>query len=95
MTVHLAEHGGEAVNMVKEHSFDIILMDIQMPIMDGFAATKKIRADGMQVPIVAVTAAAMIEDKQKALAAGMNEHLSKPCSRESLIAVLRSYLTNE
>ena len=49
----------------------------------------------MQVPIVAVTAAAMIEDKQKALAAGMNEHLSKPCSRESLIAVLRSYLTNE
>ena len=95
LTVHIAEHGGEAVSLVKEHSFDVILMDIQMPIMDGFAATRKMRADGIQVPIIAVTAAAMIEDKQKALAAGMNEHLSKPCSRESLIAVLRSYLTNE
>ncbi|SFR52526.1 PAS domain-containing protein [Thiomicrospira sp. ALE5] len=88
----LAENGQEAVDRVKSESFDLILMDIQMPVMDGYQATRAIRSFNDKIPIIALTAAAMIEDKQKALAAGMNEHLSKPINRAMLYQVLEHYL---
>ena len=74
----IAENGKQAVDKVKENAYSLVLMDIQMPVMDGYEATREIRNAGITVPIVALTAAAMVEDKQKAIASGMNDHLGKP-----------------
>ena len=83
MTVEIAENGLEAVAKVKEHApdyYDCILMDIQMPVMDGYEATRAIRQAFPQakIPIIAVSANAFEEDRQKSLAAGMDDHLAKP-----------------
>ncbi|AHF02347.1 hypothetical protein THIAE_08045 [Thiomicrospira aerophila AL3] len=93
LDVVLAENGQQAVDLVREHRFDLILMDIQMPIMDGYQATRAIREFDSDTPIVALTAAAMIEDKKKALAAGMNEHLSKPIQLQELRSLIGRYLS--
>ncbi len=97
--VDLAENGEMAVTKVTNHPprhYDIILMDIQMPIMDGYEATRQIRAmeeEGKKdVPIIAMTADAFFEDRQAALACGMNEHLAKPVDLERLFAILKSLL---
>ena len=97
--VDLAENGEMAVNKVTKHSpyhYDIILMDIQMPIMDGYEATRRIRAMAEEgkgdVPIIAMTADAFFEDRQAALACGMNEHIAKPVDVESLFGILKSVL---
>ncbi|HCP95993.1 MAG TPA: hypothetical protein DIT92_05350 [Anaerovibrio sp.] len=97
--VDLAENGEVAVTKVTNHPprhYDIILMDIQMPIMDGYEATRQIRAmeeEGKKdVPIIAMTADAFFEDRQAALACGMNEHLAKPVDVERLFAILKSLL---
>ncbi|WP_414829597.1 ATP-binding protein [Alteromonas sp. H39] len=74
----IAENGKQAVDKVKDNTYALVLMDIQMPVMDGYEATRQIRKAGITVPIVALTAAAMVEDKQKAIASGMNDHLGKP-----------------
>ncbi len=88
--VDLAENGEIAVRMVKEKSYDIVLMDMQMPVMDGLEATRVIRTDGRfaTLPIVAMTANAMDADKQRCLEAGMNDHIAKPIDPEQLFAVL-------
>jgi signal transduction histidine kinase/CheY-like chemotaxis protein len=83
MTVDMAENGLEAVTRVREHSpdfYDCILMDVQMPVMDGYEATKAIRKiyPDAKIPIIALSANAFEEDRQKSLAAGMDDHLSKP-----------------
>jgi len=83
MTVDIAENGLEAVTRVREHSpdfYDCILMDVQMPVMDGYDATKAIRKIYPQkrIPIIALSANAFEEDKQKSLASGMDAHLAKP-----------------
>ncbi|WP_052501707.1 PAS domain-containing protein [Thiomicrospira microaerophila] len=91
LEVTLAENGQVAVDKAGEQAFDLILMDIQMPVMDGYQATRAIRAFSPNVPIVALTAAAMIEDRDKALAVGMNEHLSKPLNSQDLQRVLSHY----
>ena len=88
----LASRGGKAVELCQQHTFDLILMDIQMPGMDGYEATRQIRALGYNVPIIALTAAALIEDRDKALEAGMNEHLSKPIDYALLTQSLSQYL---
>ena len=97
--VDLAENGEMAVTKVTNHPpkhYDIILMDIQMPIMDGYEATRQIRAmeeEGKKdVPIIAMTADAFFEDRQAALACGMNEHLAKPVDVERLFAILKFLL---
>jgi len=92
LQVTLAENGQLALDLIKQHHFDLVLMDIQMPIMDGYQATRAIREFDQDTPIIALTAAAMIEDKKKALAAGMNGHLSKPINLEELRLLLSNYL---
>ena len=93
--VTVAKDGLQAVNIFKEKpegSFDAILMDIMMPVMDGLTATKMIRTlnhpDAKKIPIIAMTANAFKEDKEKCLAAGMNAHLAKPIEIENVKKVL-------
>jgi two-component system, sensor histidine kinase and response regulator len=90
LKVEIANNGQEAVYLVSQNNYDLILMDLQMPVMDGFDATKAIRATlkGKVVPILALTAAAFGEDKQKALAVGMNDHLAKPINTSELTSKL-------
>ncbi len=88
----IANNGSQAVAMVKEEAFDAVLMDIQMPVMDGYEATKHIRKSHPRLPIIALTAAAMIEDQHKALSVGMNAHLSKPINAKALRDTLGLYL---
>ena len=90
--VTLAENGEQAVALARQQRFDVILMDIQMPVMDGYQATQSIRQFDTAIPIIALTAAAMVEDKQKALASGMNDHLAKPIVRTQLYEKLALYL---
>ncbi len=84
----LAQNGREAVSMSKERTFDLILMDIHMPDMDGFAATRTIRADAdnpnVNTPIVALTAAALVSEKKEAFESGMDDFLTKPFSPKQL-----------
>jgi len=85
--VEVAASGAEAVQKVRQLAYDLVLMDCQMPEMDGFAATREIRRlDGAasRVPIVALTAAAMPEDRERCFASGMDGYLSKPIRREQL-----------
>lgn len=100
--VEKAENGQEAVDMVAGSSdgyYKLILMDIQMPVMDGYAATKEIRAlenpAQADIPIVAMTANAFEEDKKRALDCGMNAHIAKPIDVEKLIEVVTNILLKD
>ena len=92
----VANNGDEGVAMARTGTYALILMDCHMPIMDGFEATRRIRAEeknsGKHTPIVALTANAMREEKPQCLEAGMDEYLSKPVNRSELKAVLDSHL---
>ena len=88
----VAENGEQAVQKAQEKRFDLIFMDIQMPVMDGYQATRLLREQQVTVPIIALTAAAMIEDKNKAQAAGMDDHLSKPIAQSALRAALDKWV---
>jgi len=89
--VAFAENGREALEKLATEEFDVVLMDMQMPVMDGYEATRQIRAraDGNRVTIVALTANAMQGDREKCLAAGMNDYISKPTRLEDIDTVLR------
>jgi CheY-like chemotaxis protein len=77
--IALADHGRAAIALLEKESFDLILMDIQMPVMDGFDATRKIREDlKIKTPIIALTARVLQEDREKCLTVGMNDFLTKP-----------------
>ncbi|MCM8537451.1 MAG: ATP-binding protein [Lentisphaeraceae bacterium] len=86
-----ANNGQEAVNMTKENSYDIILMDILMPIMDGHEATIEIRKFNLEIPILALTANNLVSDKEKCLKSGMNDYLTKPINRDQLIEKIKSF----
>lgn len=90
VTVSLANHGQQAIDMVSKKSFDAILMDLQMPILDGLQATRQIRKLRVnhQVPIIALTASAMRGDRETSLEAGMNAYVTKPVSRLELYQAL-------
>ena len=88
----LAIDGQEAVDLAKKNKYNLILMDIQMPIKNGFEATKEIREFDKEVPIVALSAAVMQTDKDKTLEVGMNGHLAKPFKQEGLIKCINEYL---
>jgi signal transduction histidine kinase/ActR/RegA family two-component response regulator len=90
-----AVDGEEAIAMAAAQPFDLILMDVRMPRVDGLAATRAIRAAGNPVPILAVTADAMPEDAARCLAAGMDDHLPKPISHHALYAAMDRLLSGE
>lgn len=88
-------NGIEVLNVVKEKYFDLILMDVQMPEMDGYTATSKIRkldAAASNIPIIALTAHALIGDKEKCIEAGMNDYVSKPIVPEKFVKVIDRWL---
>ncbi len=94
--VEVADNGAIALEMVKERRFDMIFMDIQMPVMDGLEATRRIRASDVEwardVPIIAMTAHALSDDREQSLSAGMNAHLTKPINPEALQRVVAIWL---
>ena len=92
-----ALNGKDAVRKVQERQYDLVLMDIQMPEMDGYDATREIRKsqDSAALPIVAMTAYALDQDKVRAFDAGMNNHLAKPINESELVEVLSKYLILE
>ena len=90
-----AENGQEAVNRVAEHDFDVILMDMQMPIMDGYTAASTLRGQGYAVPIVALTAHAMKQDEEKCLSAGCSHFLPKPVNSNKLLKLMSDIVGGE
>jgi len=107
LNVTLANNGQEAVNAVKENEYDAVLMDIQMPVMDGYTATRKIRewecgrgksevgmgnSEFKNIPIIAMTAHAMAGDEAKSIEAGMNGHVTKPIDPDQLFATLQKWI---
>jgi CheY-like chemotaxis protein len=90
--VYIASNGRAAVEMLQQQNFDLVLMDIQMPVMDGFQATAAIRAlpdpAKSRLPIVALTAYAMAHDRERCLTAGMDAYLTKPVASQELIEVV-------
>lgn len=88
--VQVAAQGAEALEFLEREGFDLVLMDCNMPVMDGYEATRRIRQSGRwpQLPIVALTANAMPEERERCRAAGMNDYLAKPFRREELLALI-------
>ncbi|MCA1980947.1 MAG: response regulator, partial [Calditerrivibrio sp.] len=97
INVDTAINGIECIKKFQENrdKYDLILMDIQMPIMDGYAATLKIREMNKNIPIIALTAAAMIEDRIKAIESGMTDHLPKPVDKNRLFELISKYVNIE
>ena len=87
-----AKNGQEAVEMAEKGEFDLVLMDIKMPVMDGLEATKTIKEKLPELPVVALTANAFDSDRQLALEAGCNDFLSKPVSSELCLQTIKKYL---
>ncbi len=90
--VVIVENGQEAVSIMANESFDLVLMDIMMPVMNGYDATRKLRSSGCELPIIALTANAMKGDDQKCYEAGCNAYISKPIDRNRLKELLEQYL---
>jgi PAS domain S-box-containing protein len=90
--VFSAEDGQVAIDMATAQPFDLILMDMQMPVVDGYAATTELRRRGLKMPIIALTAYAMAEDRLKCLACGCNDYLSKPVKEEILLRTVYQHL---
>ncbi len=94
VVVQIANNGREALDMLARERFDAVLMDCQMPVMDGYAATRELRRDPKwrELPIIAMTANAMVGDREKVLAAGMNDHIAKPINVTELFTTLARWL---
>ena len=98
-TVETAENGAVAVEMLSHADYDLVLMDIRMPVMDGLEATRKIRGelgiDAETLPIIAVTAHAMKDDRDASIDAGMNDHITKPLDPDTLYLKVREWATHK
>jgi CheY-like chemotaxis protein len=94
--IHKASDGKQAVEMYLAHTYDVVFMDLQMPVMNGYDATRKIREiekeTGMHVPIIALTAAVLSGEKEKCLEVGMDDFLQKPLDVDLLGIVIHKYL---
>jgi PAS domain S-box-containing protein len=93
--VDTAENGKDAIQQVRKKEYDMVLMDCQMPIMDGFEATRIIRSmrgSISSIPIIAITAHAMKDDKQKCIDGGMDDYISKPVNRQALIDIINKHV---
>ncbi|WP_370677751.1 response regulator [Pleomorphomonas sp. PLEO] len=97
VTVDLAGDGQEAIDAVRAQHYDLVLMDVQMPVMDGLTATRRIREqpEFQKLPIIAMTAHAMAGDREASLAAGMNDHLTKPIDQAHLLRTLVHWIDVE
>ncbi len=95
--VVVVANGKEVLSAMEQSDYDLVLMDCQMPEMDGYEATQEIRkkddSRGYRVPVVALTANAMKSDIEKCFAAGMDEHISKPVRKEQLFSVLEKFMS--
>ena len=95
--VLVAAHGAEALEVLEQEPIDLILMDCNMPVMDGYEASRRIRSNGrwLELPIVALTANALSDERERCRAAGMNDYLAKPFRREELAVMLDTWLPDE
>ena len=90
--VEVVNNGAAAIDAVASSRPDIVFMDCIMPGIDGYAATRAIRASGQRVPIIAVTASAIDGDRERCVAAGMNDYLTKPITSEGIAAALARWV---
>jgi PAS domain S-box-containing protein len=90
--VRFANNGKEAVEKALHDNFDVVLMDIQMPVLDGIQATRQLRAEGYNQPILALTAHAMAEEVARSIAAGCDAHLTKPITKRTLVDSIKEHL---
>jgi two-component system cell cycle response regulator DivK len=90
-----AENGGEALVAATTHRPDLILMDIQLPVVDGYEATRRLKADPAvrEIPVIVITSYALSGDEGKARAAGCDDYVTKPYSPRQVLAKVRSYLS--
>ncbi len=91
-SVHCVGNGAAAVQAVQEARYDVVLMDIQMPVMDGVTAVEKIRAlpgEVRKVPVIALTADAMVGDRERYIASGMDDYATKPIKPGNLLAIIK------
>jgi len=95
LSINIAENGKIASTMASEENYDLIFMDMQMPVLNGIDATKQLRKKGYQKPIVALTANAMKKDKEECLKAGCDDFLTKPIDRKALYRVISKYLQKD
>ncbi|WP_455199359.1 ATP-binding protein [Kaarinaea lacus] len=95
LTVDIADNGKIAIDMAKENNYDLMLMDIQMPVMDGLEATRRLRKDGFGMPIICVTANAMIEDRERCFQSGADDYLTKPLKLSHFYSVLKRHLNQQ
>jgi PAS domain S-box-containing protein len=95
IVVDIAENGQQAIDMVHTNDYDGVLMDCQMPVMDGYTATEQLRAEQQykELPILAMTANAMVGDREKALASGMNDHIAKPIIPETMFKIMAQWIS--
>jgi PAS domain S-box-containing protein len=94
LVVEIAHHGQQALELLEEHEYDCVLMDIQMPVMDGYTATGKIREQRRfdKLPVLAMTANATLEDRERSLESGMSAHLNKPIDLKELYSALLTWI---
>jgi len=92
LQVELASDGKIALARLRDPGIDLVLMDCQMPVLDGYAATRLLRETGNRLPVIALTASALTGDREACLAAGMDDYLTKPLRREDLVHLLQRYL---
>jgi len=90
-TFEMAKNGEEALDLVRRSSFDVILLDIIMPVMDGYQATRAVRELGCEVPIIALTANALTGAREECLSAGCTDYLSKPINRATMLGLIASH----
>lgn len=88
----LVGDGSEVVNEIKNSRFDMVLMDISMPDMDGYQATRLIREFDAEIPIIAITANAIMGFREKCIESGMNDYIAKPFKKEELFVIMEKYL---
>lgn len=94
-SIDLVADGNEALQAHQSNPYDLILMDCQMPVMDGFEACRHIRELGQRQPvIIAVTANALVGERDRCLSAGMDDYLSKPFQAEQLVAIVKKWIDN-
>lgn len=91
LNVTLVVNGQEAVDNINKNSYDLVLMDVRMPVLDGHQATAKIRTFDQKTPIIGLSANAFVEDINKSLALGMNDYLAKPIDKNKLLKILSKY----